>query len=640
MNIRPILLVSFAVLFVFSSCKNTTKNPPQDQKTIGSLSLDKAQPKPGDNLKLQYVPENSDSETADFSAYYYTIVDQKVYAHDIKMKQADSLWKAQISIPDSAKALAFSFKTKEDYDTNDGKGFVQPLYTDKGVVTPGGLASVASFHVTMDNRLDYETEKDSILNWYQKDFKNHPEIENSWSSDYARFLLKNNRTKGETYIDSLLAEYNKKEHPLEEDYEDAFSLYTLIDQKEKRDSIARKAAEDYPKGKMAGYGYFQKFKKAEGKEEQEKIFNTYKKKIDKGAEYKDMMLIQLANSYLKEGEVEKFKNNVLQLSNKRQAAAYLNYGVSHVLDSEEDLEEAEKMIKKALAYVDPDTASNKPSFMTKSEYEKQLTRDSQAYRDTYARVLFKQGNQEAALAQQKKAVQEGENDQINENYIEYLMANDKYEEAEKVAKRFIREATATGKVKTYFEKAYAENTGSEKALEETLAQLEEKGRQKVREDLKQKMLNKAAPDLELTNREGEVVDLEDLKGKTVILDFWATWCGPCVASFPGMEKAVNEYKDHPEVKFYFVNTFQREGQEERHEKVEDFMKKHDYPFEVLYDKNEHNDFKTASAFDITGIPTKIILDPQGKWQFTKVGYGGNNDKLMEEIKMMIELVKS
>src|SRR5690554_8083345 len=66
-----------------------------------------------------------------------------------------------------------------------------------------------------------------------------------------------------------------------------------------------------------------------------------------------------------------------------------------------------------------------------------------------------------------------------------------------------------------------------------------------------------APDFTLEDLEGNTVSLKDLEGKVVVLDFWATWCAPCIKSFPAMQMAVNKYKDDPEVEFLFINTWEQ-----------------------------------------------------------------------------------
>ena len=65
---------------------------------------------------------------------------------------------------------------------------------------------------------------------------------------------------------------------------------------------------------------------------------------------------------------------------------------------------------------------------------------------------------------------------------------------------------------------------------------------KIEMELKKNIINEIAPDFNLQNIYGDFVKLSNLKGKIVIIDFWATWCTPCISSFPTMDRLVNQYK--------------------------------------------------------------------------------------------------
>ena len=134
--------------------------------------------------------------------------------------------------------------------------------------------------------------------------------------------------------------------------------------------------------------------------------------------------------------------------------------------------------------------------------------------------------------------------------------------------------------------------------------------------------------------DGNTVSLESLKGKVVIVDFWATWCGPCVASMPAMKLAQEKFKARNDVKFLFVNTWQSE--DNRKQLVADFLQKNNFPFYVLFD----TDNKVVTDFKVRGIPTKFIIDKTGNIRFKSVGFGGGDDNLVDEIDTMVEMASN
>lgn len=154
---------------------------------------------------------------------------------------------------------------------------------------------------------------------------------------------------------------------------------------------------------------------------------------------------------------------------------------------------------------------------------------------------------------------------------------------------------------------------------------------------KSEMIKKEAPNFSLVNRNGETVSLSDLKGKVVVLDFWATWCGPCKVSFPGMQAAVNKYKDDKEVEFLFINTWQREKNYK--ELVDNFITENKYTFNVLFDEMNDRAKATTTAYDVQGIPHKVIIDKQGNIRFESSGGSADVDKIVNELSTKIELAK-
>jgi peroxiredoxin len=156
-----------------------------------------------------------------------------------------------------------------------------------------------------------------------------------------------------------------------------------------------------------------------------------------------------------------------------------------------------------------------------------------------------------------------------------------------------------------------------------------------------KMINEPAPTFALKDMAGKTISLADLKGKVVIIDFWATWCGPCKVSFPGMQMAVTKYKDDPNVEFLFIDVSERT--EDYVNEVKKFIADNNYTFHVLFDdKNPETGRlnKTAKIYGAPGIPAKYVIDKKGNIRFKSIGFGGTVEKLVEEVDYMIELANN
>ena len=125
-------------------------------------------------------------------------------------------------------------------------------------------------------------------------------------------------------------------------------------------------------------------------------------------------------------------------------------------------------------------------------------------------------------------------------------------------------------------------------------------------------IGKSAPDFELTKLDGTNVKLSDLKGKKVILNFWATWCGPCQQEMPDMEAFYKEHKENVEILAVNYTPSEKGGGEE---KVSNFIKEKGITFPVLLDKN----IDVTTAYKVITIPTSYFIDTKGVIQDKFIG---------------------
>jgi peroxiredoxin len=131
------------------------------------------------------------------------------------------------------------------------------------------------------------------------------------------------------------------------------------------------------------------------------------------------------------------------------------------------------------------------------------------------------------------------------------------------------------------------------------------------------------PDFDLTTMSGDQVNLAELKGKKVILNFWASWCGPCKAEMPHMEKYYERNKEAANVEIIAVNMTNSERRGLKG--VEEFIDEYGLTFPIPLDK----DGKVERMYEIVSIPTTFMLGTNGEIVHKFVG--PMDEKMMEEL---------
>lgn len=143
----------------------------------------------------------------------------------------------------------------------------------------------------------------------------------------------------------------------------------------------------------------------------------------------------------------------------------------------------------------------------------------------------------------------------------------------------------------------------------------------------------------LTDSEGNSFSSEVLKCKIVVLDFWATWCAPCLRSIPELKKVEAKFTNDKNVVFLFVNALESKNRDL--DFIKDFLDKREIELYFLLDTKNANSSATTLTdnLNITGLPTTIIMDPAGYVAFRSSGFTGNSEDIMEKLTPIIEELK-
>ncbi len=124
---------------------------------------------------------------------------------------------------------------------------------------------------------------------------------------------------------------------------------------------------------------------------------------------------------------------------------------------------------------------------------------------------------------------------------------------------------------------------------------------------------KTIPDFELSDMSGKTWKLKELAGKTVLINLWATWCGPCQAELPQLQAFYEKNKDRKDIQILTFDIDEDLGQ------LAPFLKEKGYTFPVLPAYST-----VVSLLDGFAIPQTWLVDPHGVWQLKQIGFGGGS----------------
>lgn len=294
--------------------------------------------------------------------------------------------------------------------------------------------------------------------------------------------------------------------------------------------------------------------------------------------------------------------------------------IAAALTEQNKLAEAEKLVK---PYAEGKVAASNGSGQFATDYTPYFVTQ-------YGVILYKKGAYKEAAAKLAGA----RKTEQREMYALALMATgDKEQAMTETNKLLLLPGERSKDFLAGVKKLYGNDARFQQVLDSAVAVKQKR----IVEKMSKMKVDQPAPDFHLTNVNGKSVSLASLRGKTVILDFWATWCIPCVGSFPGMQRAVDYYAKDTNVVFMFIHTSERS--KTATDEAKRLLSNKHYRFDLYMDLTNETSGKNevTEAFNVELLPTKFVIDKNGIIRFKNTGFVSEHEAV-PEIKAMVDMV--
>lgn len=537
-------------------------------------------------------------------------------------------------VPDSATVLLLGIvnanKTEDDLngliiprkeivDNNKGNGFfIYPLNKNTKTNLPIALVKAELLQTNIIRKL-----------WLSK-----PEANILLKCYTASYQIDQSLKKRDSYIDYLELAYEIKPKEIkqeiitkinalhqeidnEQSLQAAIYLYDVLQMEKEKATLESLVISKFPKGDLAKEKHWRRFYKTDyysTPPNEALILDSLHKYItqynDTSLSTKDNFFQQILEFAFNQNDWVLFKKYRNFFFNKSLLSGlddqYANKIIGTNLDSVvNEIEMAKWLSIQSLIQSEKDFKISK---VTDNTYPNYVSYYASALK-TYAKVLYKYAQYDSAFIYQQKACLLKEKSKVTdlEFFVIYSLKANSISYTKQLIENYLLNGVGSSILTIEYKKICSQLKLPEDSIEKIIQQNALKYRQENTAEIFKKYGKLNANHFVLENITGKKIDLSQFKNKIVILDFWASWCSPCIASFTEMQKLVTKYKNDTTVVFLFVDTWENKKLQDCKETAKNILNKNNYNFNVIFDV----DGQLAKQYKLKSIPSKFVIDQKG-----------------------------
>ena len=304
------------------------------------------------------------------------------------------------------------------------------------------------------------------------------------------------------------------------------------------------------------------------------------------------------------------------------------------------LDTALSLAKRSLVYADtfpisliryfPETGYL-PSYVTREKRKESTKNVTGQLQSLMALILYKQGKKPEAKELMAAAITRSNDNETSKNAGKYYSETNDFESAFNAYKA--ASIADAGDTTSYhlMELNYQKWEGSMNGIEKYVQEIEGYWIAEMNKQLQMEIISKPLPDVisNYVDLKGNPLPIDLIKNKIVVMDFWATWCVPCMEAMPYMHQAYEKYKNDPEVVFMIVNS----GSKNELSDAQNWWGNKKFSFPVYYNK----DRTIGDKLGFSVIPATYIIDQKGNIRFKTIGFEGKG--MTRKLAAQIEIFK-